>query len=232
MKWIRLSGLGSLLLSVTFLIVYLIQSAKRPSPILWLPIALFLSIGVTNLIWPWWQSRKKVDSVDTFFAKVWPQTRAIQATIYLIALAVGLFLYGLVFWHWGSNSAWGTTFFIILVSASITLGLYHLRRILRFDNAHYTALRQMLSQNLSEVMWVYEMPPIVPDQSDAHVIDEMSTLYFWLADNSVHRVNVPDSVVRPLFTFIQDMAPHVSIGYNPDPSDILHHPKNESASHE
>lgn len=232
MKWIRLSGVGSLLLSVIFLVVYLAQMAKRPSPFLWLPIALFLSIGVTNLIWPWWQSRKKVDSIDAFFAKVWPQTRAIHATIYLIVLAFGLFLFGMVFWHWGNNSAWGTTFFVILVSAIITLGLYYLRRINRFDNSNYTELRQLLSNSLSDVMWVYEMPPLAPELADGNGMIQMSTLYFWLNDNSVHRINVPDSVIRPLFTFIQDQASHVSIGYNPDSSDILHHPKNESANHE
>jgi len=230
MKWIRLSGVGSLLLSVTCLIVYVSLSVKRPYPILWLPIVLFLSIGVTNLIWPWWQSRKEADSVDAFFASAWPQTKAIHATIYLIALAVGLFLFGLVFWHWGTNTVWGTTFFVILMSATVTLGFYHLRRILRFDSTHYTALRQLLSQDMEKLMWVYEVPPIVSIAAQNSSADGDPTLYFWLADNTVHRVNVPDSVIRPLFSFIREHAPHVSIGISHEIPDNLQHPKSKPAN--
>lgn len=232
MKWIRLSGVVSLFLSIVIFIVYLVEAAKRPSPFFWLPIVLFLSVGVTNLIWPWQQSRKKVDKVDMFFAKYWPQTRAIHAVLFLIGLSIGLFLFGLVFWRWGNNTVWGTTFFVALVSGTITLGLYHLWRTLHFDNAHYAALRQMLNHRLQDVMWLYQMPLGVPVEGDGEPTSDDPALYFWLADGSVQRIDVPDSVIRPLFTFIQEQASHVSIGYNPDLSDIVQHSKDKSSNYE
>ena len=233
MKWIRLSGVISLVLSAALFIVYLIvQSTKRPSAILWLPIALFLALGFTNLFWPWWQSRRKVDTVDIFFAKYWPQTRAIHAVIFIIGLSAGLFLFGLVFWQWGSNTVWGTTFFVVLVSASITLGLYHLRRMQRYDNSNYVALRDLLHHKIAQVMWVYEMPSLMQVQSDSEQEKADPSLYFWLSDNTVHRVLVPEPVIRPLFKFIQSLAPHVSIGYNPNQGDILHTPSGDLANHE
>jgi hypothetical protein len=232
MKWIRFSGVVSLLLSVTLFVVYIVQSTNQQSAILWLPIALFMALGVTNLIFPWWQSRKKVDTVDTFFAKYWPQTRAIHAVIFIIGLSAGLFLFGLVFWQWGNNTVWGTTFFVVLVSASITLGLYHLQRMRRYDNLHYTTLRDMLHQKLQDVMWVYEMPAITPLKEVEESETPCPSLYFWLSDNTVQRILVPESVIRPLFKFIQEHAPHISIGYDPEQADIVHTQSSDLANHE
>ncbi|MCA9926323.1 MAG: hypothetical protein KC421_28335 [Anaerolineales bacterium] len=223
----RVVGIGSIFISVLLLIVYLVYRATRAFPFLWLPIVLFLSIGITCLVWPRWQRRHRDADVDDLLLEMFPRTRAIKWTMLEVGASAGFFLFGVVFWWWETSllsSMLKTAVIGILIGISIVLGLHSLFILIRHDDRTYTELQHVLSKYLNAIVWVYEMPFKVQPEAPVSADDDV-VIYIWLDEGVVHSLLLSRPQIRLLFTFLRQRAPQATFGYNLKLAQIYQEPE-------
>jgi multisubunit Na+/H+ antiporter MnhG subunit len=212
-------GMCCIVISIVLIAVLVVQKLSQSIPMLWLPIVLFLSLGITSLLWP---KYAKVDGIDEgssgLLADVLSRTKAINTTVVMGSIAVLLFILGLMFLRWdnsGERTVLRTAVFGFLVISSLGIGLHSLRRAIHLKDVDKSPFRQVLTREPEKIAWVYEKQRMV----DTHLPrdqDYPSALEIWLDDGHMIEIDLLPDEKQRLINLIKQEAPNVHIGYHPE----------------
>ncbi|MCP5094674.1 MAG: hypothetical protein GY943_03890 [Chloroflexi bacterium] len=206
-----------ILLSLTFLVVYFIWDVGQYNAMLWLPIVLFLALGVTTVFGRAILVQQHKSQVGGhLLADAFKRTGAISITIAMGVIAFFLFLFGFIFWRWDSGSEiWfmGTAVFIVLVIVSLVIGLYSLGRAINLQDIDKSRIREILAKTPEKITWIYERQTHSSNMY-AELQGKFATIDVWIEDGTLFQMIVSPEEKRAFLILLKQEAPQAHFGYD------------------